>query len=171
MEVIQSMGDIQPRLMKLYTGPNKEVFAKIVPLCSRCDLIAYKAYSCFHCNNSIICGACYSKSHLACRDCEETKGNPAGKECVENKLAQSLLKEATFKCPNKCGEKTMTIQEFEVHVLQQCPLGIVFCTQECGRKVRRKDMAEHFQHDCMNTAVYCNQCGMGKGEENASERL
>ena len=65
----------------------------------------------------------------------------------------------------------MTIQEFEVHVLQQCPLGIVFCTQECGRKVRRKDMAEHFQHDCMNTAVYCNQCGMGKGEENASERL
>ena len=86
MEVIQSMSDIQPRLMQLYTGTNKEMFTKIVPLCSRCDLIAYKAYSCFHCSNSVICGACYSKSHKICDNCEETKDNPIGGECVENKL-------------------------------------------------------------------------------------
>ena len=32
-------------------------------------------------------------------------------------------------------------------------------------------MNEHFQHDCMNTGVYCNQCGMGKGEDQVNDRL
>ena len=127
MEVIQTMGDIQPRLMKLYSGTNKEMFTAIVPLCSRCDMIAYKAYSCFYCFNSIICGTCYSKSHRICETCEETKENPVDAECLENKTAKSILEQATFKCPYKCGLKTLTIQEFETHVLNLCPLGIQYC--------------------------------------------
>ena len=51
-------------------------------------------------------------------------------------------------------------------MFKECPLQIIYCTQDCGTIVRQDGLKEHIKNHCRNTRVSCDQCGLGKENVN-----
>jgi hypothetical protein len=58
MEVFKGMIDLQGKLLELYYGDSFELFQRIVPVCTRCDLVAVGTLNCTLCSNELLCSAC-----------------------------------------------------------------------------------------------------------------
>ena len=149
MQVITSISDVQDKLLQCYAGPDKEMFKEIAPWCCRCDKLAIRPYNCFSCQTAVICGTCYDQGARISETCEETMVNDAStQDCKPCSIGIKILDRAQFKCVFKCNPKKVpatlyTPDELEKHLLTDCPLVPVKCTQNCGEIVLRKQLKEH----------------------------
>ena len=89
------------------------------------------------------------KGKRICESCEETvRNDPETQVCKKNTLGVKILATATFKCFFKCKTVLNSLQELEKHVLTECGLVPILCSQECGERIIRQQMPDHIQHDC-----------------------
>ena len=61
MQVFNSLDDLQPKLVDLYSGPSSDYFKLIAPTCSICSQIAVGAYNCGVCARELLCNSCVKK--------------------------------------------------------------------------------------------------------------
>jgi len=180
IEVITEWKEIQPKLTKLYTGPDPMFVTKT--LCMNCNNVGVEGQDCSGCKG-IICKPCAEKSGGTCKKCSEsfTTLKPM------HPVVGSLFDRATFKCPHPgCGIEDVPYVEYKGHIFDMCKNRYMECPNRCGcdpfkssaltthkktcvnediqcnacksTVVRRGDMKKHLETDCPNATMQCQRC-------------
>lgn len=82
------MIDLQGKLLELYSGESFELFQRIVPVCTRCDLVAVGTLNCTLCSNALLCSACMASGISTCPGCEKQGGESPYTATSVNKVAE-----------------------------------------------------------------------------------
>ncbi|XP_077986408.1 TNF receptor-associated factor 2-like isoform X2 [Glandiceps talaboti] len=134
-------------------------------LCTHCSLILRDPLQ-------TLCG------HRYCRKCLEQitsiHGNSLCKACEAEEAEDSILDiERSFgdrailrelngcevQCPNEGCEWSGTYKQYTKEHESTCPSAMIKCMKSgCKVQLRRHDLAEHLQRDCMMRPVQCQYC-------------
>ena len=62
-------------------------------------------------------------------------------------------------CPNDCGIGDMPREDVLEH-RNTCPLEIIQCTNECGKKMARQQLGSHLENKCPRRSACCRYCNI-----------
>ena len=115
--VFRTLHDVQPELMRLYSGDYKQ-FSDLA--CPNCSNLAIEPRDCPGCGEQI-CKPCFNGMSTnargnrwsKCASCKQTFGNDFKNT---GKAVQGMLRNATFSCVNECGKMYLPLHKIEDHL-------------------------------------------------------
>lgn len=147
------------------------MFKLIVPTCKVCKEVAVGALNCSLCAKSLLCQVCVSGGVTACKKCRKKNGDSPYPKSTVNVVADSILQASKFRCPYpQCQVSNIAYADLEKHMREECEFKQQFCHLKCGAKLLPKDIASHFDNDCVRQPVTCTQCGTAKTDGSTLRR-
>ena len=149
---MKSLSQVRKDLKSLYSGGDT-TFGQLS--CPNCNNFPLDPLECQGCQNPI-CKVCLLENNEAnfCKAC-----NAQAKDLrpVHPFLAKAY-RDATFKCPNKCGKNKIKLEALLQHINDECDLRPIECPLAgCSEKFNKYQIMQH-KSVCKFKNVRCSVC-------------